>query len=258
LKPATLRTMARKVRLNKYLRDCGLGARRKCETIIEEGKVALNGRVVTDLATLVDPATDEVRVEGRVATPFTERVYIAAHKPRGALVTASDPHGRKTHAQAIPGLPEGLFSVGRLDMDSEGLLLLTNDGKLGFRLAHPRYEIERVYRVRVRGGMGEDALKTLRQGVTLEDGPARPTRVRILRRSPASTTLEVTLREGRKREVRRMMAALGFDVDRLVRIRYGSVDLGRLEPGRWRRLTRDEVRGLRRSVEEAYLMKRKT
>jgi 23S rRNA pseudouridine2605 synthase len=249
--------MPKTVRLNKFLRDCGLGARRKCERLIEQGKVSVNGRIVDDLATSVDPEKDEVRVDDEIVTPFTERVYIVAYKPRGALVTAVDPHGRQTFLDAVDGLPAGLFSVGRLDMDSEGLLILTNDGKLGFRLAHPRYGIERVYRVGVRRDMDDATLAKLRDGVVLEDGEARPKSVTVVDRGGASTTLEITLTEGRKREIRRMVEACGFEVDWLKRIGFGPVRLGDLAVGRWRHMTRDEVRGLRRFVEQAYLSKRK-
>jgi pseudouridine synthase len=249
--------MSKTVRINKFLRDCRQGSRRKCETLIEQGKVSVNGRVVTDLSTMVDPGVDEVRVEGEIVRPVGELIYIVAYKPRGVIVTASDPHGRKTVFDGIAGLPGGLFSVGRLDMDSEGLLLLTNDGKLGFRLSHPRYEIERVYRVGIRGHMGDDRLMKLRAGVRLEEGEAKPRRVRVVARDSENTTLEITLTEGKKREIRRMVAACGFEVDRLKRISFGPVGLGDLEPGGWRQMTRDEVRGLRRSVEQAYLSKRR-
>jgi 23S rRNA pseudouridine2605 synthase len=249
--------MPKTLRINKFLRDCRLGSRRKCETLIEQGKVTVNGRVVEDLGTMVDPGFDEVRVEGEIVDPVEERIYIAAYKPRGVIVTASDPHGRKTVFDGFTGLPAGLFSVGRLDMDSEGLLLLTNDGKLGFRLSHPRYEIERVYRVGVRGDMGDNRIKDLRKGVRLEEGEVRPRRVRVAGRDADTTFLEITLCEGKKREIRRMVAACGFEVDRLKRIRFGPVGLGDLRPGEWRHMTRDEVRGLRREVEQAYLSKRK-
>jgi 23S rRNA pseudouridine2605 synthase len=250
--------MSKAIRLNKFLRDCGLGARRKCEKIIEGGRVSVNGRVVEDLATTVDPDKDDVRVDGDPVTSVTEKVYLAAYKPRGALVTAADPHGRQTYIDAIGGLPGGLFSVGRLDMDSEGLLILTNDGKLGFRLAHPRYEIERVYRVWVKGAVDEDKLAQLRRGVVIDDGEARARRVDVVEAGKEATELEIALGEGRKREIRRMLAAVGLEVDRLERISFGPVGLGGLEPGMWRHLSREEVRGLRRCVQEAYLAKRRT
>jgi 23S rRNA pseudouridine2605 synthase len=250
--------MSKTVRLNKFLRDCGLGSRRKCEILIEQGRVTVNGREVDDLATLVDCQQDEVRVDGDLVAPYKEKVYIAAYKPRGTLVTASDPQGRRTFLDAVAGLPAGVFSVGRLDMDSEGLLLLTNDGKLGFRLAHPRYEIERTYRVGVRGNLDDVSLARLRNGVVLEDGEAKPRKVGVVERSAEGTLLEITLAEGRKREIRRMLAACGFEVIKLKRTGFGPVGLGDLEPGRWRHLTRDEIRGLRRCVEQAYISKRKT
>jgi pseudouridine synthase len=244
------------LRINKYLRDCRMGSRRKCELLIEQGKVTVNSSVVRDLGTMVDPDLDEVRVGGEIVRRVEEKIYVAMYKPRGVIVTASDPHGRKTVFQDVAGLPDGLFSIGRLDMDSEGLLLLTNDGKLGFRLSHPRYEIERVYRVWVMGASGADCAKDLRRGVMLEEGEVRPKRVRVVGRRADSAILELTLTEGKKREIRRMVAACGFEVGRLKRTRFGPVTLGDLKPGRWRHMTRDEIRGLRRSVEQAYLSKR--
>lgn len=250
--------MSKTLRLNKFLRDCRLGSRRKCEALIEHGEVTINGDAVADLATLVDPESDEVRVGGRVVKPFEEKIYIIAYKPRGVIVTASDPEGRKTVFERMPGLPEGLFSVGRLDMDSEGLLLLTNDGKLGFRLSHPRHGIERVYRVWVAGHMDDERVSRLREGVMLEEGEVKPRRVKVAARGAESTTLEITLAEGKKREIRRMIAACGFTVVRLKRTSFGPVVLGDMRPGDWRPMTRDEVRGLRRSVEQAYMRIRKT
>jgi 23S rRNA pseudouridine2605 synthase len=245
--------MPAKVRLNKFLRDCQLGARRKCEQLIREGLVKIDGKTVSDLATLVDPAADRVEVNGRQVRPLGEKTYVAANKPRGLVVTASDPRGRKTIYQGIKGLPHGIFSVGRLDMDSEGLILLTNDGELGFRLAHPKYGIERVYEVAVDGAAAGDLIESLRRGVELEDGLAAARRAELVEQKKAWFTLRLTLTEGRKREVRRMVAACGYEVRRLRRVRFGSVGLGRLAPGAWRHLTRDEIRGLRRLVQEAYI-----
>jgi 23S rRNA pseudouridine2605 synthase len=170
------------------------------------------------------------------------------------VVTGSDPQGRRTFYDAIEGLPEGLFSVGRLDMDSEGLLLLTNDGKLGFRLSHPRHEVEKIYHVRLDRAAGDDLVARLKDGVELEDGLARAKEARILKGGD-KPTLELTLTEGRKREIRRMMTACGFGTWWLKRVRFGTVELGDLPSGAWRYLERDEVRGLRRLVEEAYLKK---
>jgi 23S rRNA pseudouridine2605 synthase/16S rRNA pseudouridine516 synthase len=246
--------MPSRLRLNKYLRDCRLGSRRKCEELIRQGRVKLNGAVVVEVGTLVDTGADLVEVDGEAVRPFTESVYVVANKPRGVVVTGSDPQGRKTFYDAIRGLPEGLFSVGRLDMDSEGLLLLTNDGKLAFRLSHPRHEIEKVYHVGLDRPVDRDLIASLKGGIELEDGPARAREARVLK-SGDNPTLELTLTEGRKREIRRMMAACGYGTWWLRRVRLGTLELGDLKPGAWRHLERDEVRGLRRLVEEAYVKK---
>jgi len=241
-----------KVRLNKYLRDCRLGSRRKCEQLVLDGRVMMGGARVTDLATMVDPERDRVEVDGKAVRPSGEPIYIVANKPRGVVVTASDPRGRKTIYEGIDDLPPGVFTVGRLDMDSEGLVLLTNDGKLAFRLAHPRYEVERVYEVKVKGQIGRDLVEGLARGVLLDDGMAKATRVKLEKQGAESGTLRLVLSEGRKREVRRMVAGCGYEVLRLKRVRFGSVELGRLPGGTWRYLTREELRGLRRLVQEAY------
>lgn len=249
--------MTVKLRLNKFLRDCRLGSRRKCEKLIEQGSVTINGEAVKEMGTLVDPQSDVVTVDGTRVTPLEEMIYVAVNKPKGALVSAGDPFGRKTVYGVVEGLPEGIYAVGRLDMDSEGLLLFTNDGKLSHRLTHPRFGIERVYRVDVNGRIGTDVMKRLVEGIESEDGLLKAKQVRILRDGPQSSTIEVTLTEGKKREIRRMLAACGFEVGRLERVRFGTVAIGDLAEGRWRHLTRDEVRGLRRIVEQAYLAKMK-
>jgi 23S rRNA pseudouridine2605 synthase len=245
------------VRLNKFLRDCRLGSRRKCEKLIEQGSVTINGEAVKEMATLVDPQGDVVTVDGAHVTPVEEMIYVAVNKPRGALVSAGDPFGRKTVYGAVQGLPEGIYAVGRLDMDSEGLLLFTNDGKLSHRLTHPRFAIERVYHVDVNGKVGTDVMKRMVEGIESEDGLLRAKQVRILRDGRESSMLEITLTEGKKREIRRMLAACGFEVGRLQRVSFGTVAIGDLAEGQWRHLTRDEVRGLRRIVEQAYIGKTK-
>jgi len=245
--------MPGRVRINKFLRDCQLGSRRKCESLILEGLVTVGGKTVGDMATLVDPAADVVEVRGKRVRPSQEMVYLAVNKPRGLVVTASDPRGRPTLYDAIAGLPRGVASVGRLDMDSEGLILMTNDGKLAFRLAHPRYGTERVYEVGIEGKASRELIDNLRKGVELEDGQARAERVSLVHDGERRFTLRLTLTEGRKREVRRMVAACGFEVCKLRRVRFATVALGTLAPGAWRHLTRDEVRGLRRSVQDAYV-----
>ena len=243
-------TMPPRVRLNKYLRNCALGSRRKCEEFITSGLVKVNGEVVTDLATLVDTESDTVEVGGETLE-VKGKMYVAAYKPVGSLVTAVDPHGRKTVFDAVPGLPEGLFPVGRLDMDSEGLVLMTNDGDLGHRLAHPKYEVERVYTVAVDGVVGDDAVSRLTEGIELEDGLARAREVTVTAEFEGGSVLKIVLTEGKKREIRRMLAACGFEVTSLTRLTFGEVGLGDLSQGEWRYLSRDEVRVLRRNTEAA-------
>jgi pseudouridine synthase len=225
--------------------------------LIEDGLVTVNGKTVTEMGTLVDAKDDVVTVDGRRVTPVEDLIYAAANKPRGVLVTAGDPFGRSTVYEAIEGLPVGVYAVGRLDQDSEGLLLFTNDGKLSHRLTHPRFRIERVYRVEVDGEVGPDVMKRMIDGIESEDGLLRASQVRSLEVSGQDSTLEITLTEGKKREIRRMLAACGFQVRSLQRVRFGTVTIGDLKAGEWRHLTRDEVRGLRRIVEQAYIAKLK-
>ena len=220
--------------------------------MISDGLVKIDGKQVTEMATLVDPAADVVEVAGKRVRPVPGQIYIAANKPRGVVVTASDPRRRETIYERISGLPREVFCVGRLDMDSEGLILLTNDGKLAFRLAHPKSEIERVYEISVAGKPEAEAIAALAEGVVLEDGTAKARSVELAGQGRDSFKLRLVLTEGRKREVRRMISACGMDLMRLRRVRFGSVTLGDLSPGGWRMLTGDEVRGLRRLVGEAH------
>lgn len=236
--------MPEEMRLQKYLSRAGVASRRAAEALIVSGRVRVNGQVVTELGVKVDPERDEVAVDGR-RVRLAHPVWIALHKPTGYVSTRKDPEGRPTIYDLLPEKYHGLFYVGRLDLNSEGLLLLTNQGDVAHRLMHPSYEIERVYDVVVRGEVGDEAIARLREGVELEDGIARAERVK-LRRPPQQGTsrLVLTLKEGRNREVRRMLRAVGHGVIRLRRIRYGPVKLGDLESGAWRRLRREEVDAL--------------
>jgi len=224
------------MRLQKFLAQAGVASRRGAEALIAAGRVAVNGQPITVPGTNVDPEVDEVRVDG---IPVRARAieWLALHKPPGYVSTRHDPQGRRTLYDLLPAGLRHLFSVGRLDADSEGLILLTNDGDAAQRLLHPRYQVERDYEVEVAGTPDGAALQHLLDGVELEDGPARALRVRRL----GLQRIELTLREGRKREVRRMLAALGFPVRRLRRTRYGPVALGNLPPGQWRRLEPHEL-----------------
>ncbi len=230
-------------RLQKFLSQAGVASRRKAEALILAGRVRVNGAPVRELGTKVDAARDVIEVDGeRVQAAVTE--WLAVHKPRGYVTTRHDPEGRPTVYELVPAEYAGLFYVGRLDYDSEGLVLLTNDGETANRLMHPRYGTERVYEVEVVGQVSPAALRQLQSGVELEDGRARAETVARLKASPGRTRLRLTLLEGRNREVRRLFRALGHTVDRLVRVSYGPVRLGGLAPGKWRKLTGNEMLAL--------------
>ncbi len=237
-------------RLQKVMARAGLGSRRASEELIRQGRVRVNGQIVTRLGTRVDPSRDEIVVDGQPLSPADPLIYLLVHKPAGYLSTTHDPYGRPTVMHLLSA-PQRIYPVGRLDLESEGLLLLTNDGPLTQKLTHPRYQHEREYRVLVRGQPDRQALRALRQGVQLEDGKASPARVRPIEGEPApqgTTWLRVVLRQGRKRQVRRMCAAVGHPVQRLIRVRMGPLLLGALRPGESRPLTRQELKSLRASA----------
>lgn len=231
-------------RLQKVLAAAGLGSRRQAEELIRAGRVTVDGRVAT-LGERVDPTANLVAVDGVPVPVHPELRYYAFNKPRGVTTTMRDPHARVTLAGFLPPGPR-VFPVGRLDRESEGLLLLTNDGALAHRIQHPSYGVEKEYLVEVEGEFGRPALAKLLQGVPLEDGEARAAAAVVVQRLRGRTSLRVVMREGRKREVRRMLEALGFPVRRLVRVRVGPVRLGRLRPGELRLLEGKEVTALYR------------
>jgi 23S rRNA pseudouridine2605 synthase len=238
---------ARGQRLQKVLAAAGLGSRRQCEALILAGRVDVNQGVVSVLGTRVDPDRDNIRVDGVLLTR-PKRVYYAVNKPQGVLCTNRDPSGRMRVLDLVPSQSQRLFSVGRLDMSSEGLILVTNDGELANRLAHPRYSVKKKYRVVVAGHPDHETIAQLRRGVHLAEGVAQVAGVRIKSRSKKSTVLEMVLAEGRNREIRRVLARLGHKVLRLVRIAVGPVRLGQLPSGEYRRLSRDEVSALKRET----------
>lgn len=234
-----------KERLNKFLARCGVAARRKCDEIIASGRVMVNGEVVLDPGTRVEPGRDKVEVDGERVSPQKE-VYILLYKPVGYLSTMSDPFGRPTIKELIKGVKERVFPVGRLDSDSEGLLLLTNDGDLADILAHPRYEKVKVYEVKVRGSPSRDKLDLLEKGIKMEGEMTAPSRIEVVGEdSQGNAILKVLIREGRKRQIRRMMGFIGHEVLRLKRIAVGPLSLNGLEPGEYRYLTNEEVRRLK-------------
>jgi 23S rRNA pseudouridine2605 synthase len=227
------------MRLAKFLAHAGVASRRSAEQLIAERRVTVGGAVVTDPACDVDSGS-EVAFDGEPVRGAEPRVVYALHKPAGVVSTARDTHGRRTVTDFVPA-ERRLYPVGRLDADSTGLILLTNDGELANRLTHPRFEVPKTYRATVGGPpVSERAVRALRAGVTLDDGPTAPARVRRL----DGHTLELTIHEGRKRQVRRMCEAVGHPVRALVRVRFGPLELGELAAGRARRLTAAELRAL--------------
>ena len=237
-----------RLRLNKVLAQAGLTSRRGAEKLITEGRVAVNGAVVRDLATLADPGTDLVTVDGRPLPRAEPLRYLLLHKPRGYVTTVRDPQGRPVVTDLVPDGVR-LYPVGRLDADVEGALLLTNDGPLTHRLLHPRYGVPRVYEALVEGDVRAHDLAGWRRGLVLDDGPARPLDVVWVGRGEAGTTrLTLTFAEGRKHEVKRYCEAMGHRVVRLRRTAFGPIALGPLRPGQWRPLTPREVAKLRETV----------
>jgi len=232
-------------RLQKVLAAAGLGSRRQCEELITSSRVEVDRRVVTELGTRVDPAKQQIRVDG-VALAAVKLVYYAVNKPTGVLSTNRDPSGRPRVIDLVPAKNIRLFTIGRLDLHSEGLILATNDGELANRLTHPRYGVSKTYRVVVAGSPTREVLDKLRGGVHLAEGLARAEWIHVKSRRKESTVLEMVLREGKNREIRRILARLGHKVLRLTRIAVGPVRLGLLPPGETRRLTQGEVKALRK------------
>jgi pseudouridine synthase len=230
-------------RLQRALARAGFGSRRACEQLVAEGKVEVNGSVAT-LGDKVDPAKDVVKLQGVTVNLDPSVIYLAFNKPHGVVTTMRDPQGRPDLRTFVPAEGPRVFPVGRLDRDSEGLLLLTNDGDLALRLTHPRYGVEKEYLVEVEGRPGSKHVSMIRAGVDLEDGLARAASARIVDARPGKGQLSVVMTEGRKREVRRLLAAVGLPVTRLVRVRIGPVRLGTLGPGKLRELEAEEIMSL--------------
>ena len=237
------------VRLQKVLAAAGVGSRRACEAMIAAGRVEVDGKVVLTMGVRVDPAAAVIKVDGmRITTQESGLVHLALNKPPGVVSTMSDPEGRPSLGDYVRDRRERLFHVGRLDADTEGLILLTNDGALAHRLTHPSYEVPKTYVAEVVGPIPRDLGKRLRDGIELEDGLAIVDEFRVISRSGARVMLELVLHEGRKHVVRRLLDAVGHPVERLARTSFGPIKLGDLRVGNSRRLTRDEVGALYRTV----------
>lgn len=238
------------VRLQKLIASTGLSSRRKAELLIASGRVSVNGKVVTELGTKVDPGRDHVKVDGKHLTSAQPFVYLLLHKPKNVMSTLDDPGGRPTVKDFLRGVSVRVFPVGRLDFDSEGLMLLTNNGDLSQALLHPRYHVPKTYLIKVKGVLTDEEIKKLERGVKLEDGMTSPAYVKKVRKVEANSWLEITIREGRKHQVKRMLETVGHLVIKLMRIRMGPLSLGNLEPGEFRFLTDREANALRELVDE--------
>jgi len=229
------------IRLQKLLAQSGVASRRKCEELMLEGHVEVDGEVVTRLGTKVDPRTAVIRVDGKRLPPMSPHVYLVLNKPRGVVSTMSDPEGRRTLSDFVADRPERLFHVGRLDTDTEGLILLTNDGDFAHRMAHPSYEMDKTYVAEVAGQVAKPTVRKILDGVTLEDGPVEVSSFKVVSSHGGKSIVELVIHEGRNRIVRRLLDAVGHPVKRLTRTAIGPVRLSGLRKGELRDLTRDEL-----------------
>jgi len=231
-------------RLQKILSRAGLSSRRESEGMITSGRVAVNGQVVTELGTKADPGKDRITLDGRPVLVKEERLYILLYKPAGYVTTLKDPDGRPVVTSLLKGITERVYPVGRLDYNTEGLLLLTNDGDWANGLAHPRHEVEKEYLVKIRGKASREQIQLLANGVDLEEGTTAPAKVTLAHETEKNCHLSITIHEGRYRQVRRMCEAVSLSVAALKRVRYGFLQLDSLRPGEFRFLATDEVQML--------------
>lgn len=238
--------MSREIRLQKFIADCGITSRRKAEDLIVQGRVQVNGEVTTELGTKVGPDIDAVMVDGQsIDLNSVKKLYVLLHKPRGYVTTLDDPEGRDTVMDLVREIPERIYPVGRLDYLSEGLLLMTNDGEVANMVMHPKFEVYKVYEVKVFGAVNEGILKKLRAGVQLEDGFAKPKSVRVIKQLPTKTWLEFRLGEGKNREIRKICEACGVTVDKLKRVAINGITVEGIRPGGFRYMNkRDVMEGL--------------
>lgn len=238
------------VRLQKLIAGTGLSSRRKAETLIAAGRVTVNGKVVTELGTKVDPERDHVKVDGKHLERAQPFVYLLLNKPKNVMSTLNDPGGRPTVKDFLHGVSVRVFPVGRLDFDSEGLMLLTNNGDLAQALLHPRYHVPKTYLIKVKGVLTDEEIAQLQRGVKLEDGMTSPAMVKKVKIAQQNSWLEITIREGRKHQVKRMLEAVGHLVIKLMRVKMGPLTLGDLGSGEFRFLTDREANALRELVDQ--------
>lgn len=233
------------VRLQKYLADCGVASRRGAEDIIRQGRVTVNGETVTQMGVQIDEEYDEVAVDNRVVRAESKKIYIMLNKPVGFVTTVSDDKGRPTVMDLVSDVSARIYPVGRLDYDTEGLLLLTNDGEITYKLTHPKNNIPKTYVAEVTGNINMDTLTKLRRGVIIDGVKTSPAQIEVVGATRLGTKLEVTIHEGRNRQVRKMFESCGCIVKRLERIREAGLNLGHLPRGKWRKLSESEVNMLR-------------
>ncbi|BCA56869.1 Ribosomal large subunit pseudouridine synthase B [Nitrospira sp. KM1] len=238
------------IRLQKLIAGTGIASRRKAEELIAAGRVAVNGKVITELGTKVEPGRDHVKVDGKHLSAPQPFVYLLLNKPKHVMSTLDDPGGRPTVKDYLRGVSVRVFPVGRLDFDSEGLMLLTNNGDLSQTLLHPRYHVAKTYLIKVKGILTDEEIARLEQGVRLEDGMTGPALVKKVRKAEQNSWLEITIREGRKHQVKRMLESVGHRVTKLTRVKMGPLILGNLEPGEFRFLSDREANALRELVEK--------
>lgn len=232
-----------KIRLQKFMADCGIASRRASEKLIEEGKVRVN-KEIAHIGMSIDPEKDNIYVQGKKIKLRNNKKYIILNKPRGYVTTMSDEMGRKCVAELVKDVNDRIYPIGRLDKNSEGLLIMTNDGEFANLISHPKNHIPKVYRVTVRPDVNEEQLKALRTGVKIDDEITSPAEVRVITQEEGRTVLKMTIYEGKNRQIRRMCESLGLEVARLKRIAIGHIKLGMLKPSKWRNLSESEVLSL--------------
>ena len=235
-------------RLNKILSSAGLSSRRQADQWISAGRVAVNGHVIQKLGTTAVWGKDRITVDGKEIPKPPDKIYLMLNKPFGYICSLRDPEGRPLVTDLVQGIPQRIYPVGRLDFDSLGLLLFTNDGEWAYRLTHPKYQIPRTYKVTAEGAITDQAMHRLTDGVLLEDGPSGPSRVTLISRNERQTLIRMTIAQGRSRQVRRMLEAVGYRVVHLIRISYGNLQLGNLKSGRYRYLQDDEIGAMKKLV----------
>ncbi len=236
------------MRLNKYLSKCGVASRRRADRLIQQGRVSINGEKIAELGVIIDENRDEVSIDGKMVTLPPEPVYVMLNKPKGIVTSLKDEYGRRTVTELVKNVGQRVYPVGRLDLDTEGILLLTDDGELAYRLTHPKFQIRKVYVATVKGAFPPELVARFEEGIELEDGFVATAKGKLLSSQDKFSTLQLELTEGRKREVRRLCRMLGFPVQQLKRTKFGGLSCEGMKVGSWRYLNRKEIDKLRKKT----------